>query len=213
MRLNRPDADRILKVLKETFPKVRTQLAHSTPFELLVATILSAQCTDQQVNRVTKVLFENVNTPAGFATMPSGDLEALIRPAGLHRSKARHLQACARALLARHDGQVPASRPALTALPGVGRKTANVVLGAAFGIPAIVVDTHVTRTSRRLGLSGHQRPEAIERDLMALLDEAEWHTFSLRLIALGRSTCRARIPRCPQCPLTDLCRYPEKPSL
>ena len=203
-------ADKIRKILRKVYPDVKTQLLHQNPFELLVATILSAQCTDKQVNQVTPVLFERLKTPADFAAVPLKNLENLIRPTGFFHNKAKNIKNCAKALLAKHNGKVPRTLEALVKLPGVGRKTANVVLGAAFGIPGVVVDTHVARISNRLGLTRHKNPEKIEFDLMQIVPKRAWNDFSLQLIFFGRSTCTARKPRCPQCPLERLCPWPHK---
>jgi endonuclease-3 len=200
----------IVKILQALYPHVKPQLLHRNPFELLVATILSAQCTDAQVNRVVPRLFARFGAPQGLARADLAEIEELVRPTGFYKNKARHIKACSQTLLERHGGEVPRTLEALVRLPGVGRKTANVVLGAAFGTPGIVVDTHVARLSNRLGLTTHGDPKKIERDLMRLVPEKEWSDFSLRLIFFGRETCAARKPRCPACPLAHLCPYPLK---
>lgn len=202
--------DNILKILKLTYPRVKTQLDHKSPFELLVATMLSAQCTDRQVNSVTGELFAKLKTPRDFATVPTARLEKLIRSTGYYRNKARNIKRCAEALLEAHGGEVPNRLEDLVKLPGVGRKTANVVLGAAFGIPGIVVDTHVARISRRLALTDKKDPVKIEFDLMEIIPKRFWNDFSLQLIYFGREFCIARKPRCPACPMDSLCPYPEK---
>jgi endonuclease-3 len=206
----RQRADKIRQTLKKTYPEVKTQLLHETPFQLLVATILSAQCTDKQVNTVTRTLFQKLKTPAAFAKADPGELEELVRPTGYYRNKARNIQKCAAALVERHDGKVPDNLEDLVKLPGVGRKTANVVLGAAFGIPGIVVDTHVNRISRRLGFTAHTDPVKIEFDLMEIVPKKDWNDFSLRLIYFGREYCTARKPSCPACPVRKWCPYPDK---
>ncbi|MEJ5358704.1 MAG: endonuclease III [Desulfobacterales bacterium] len=203
-------AARIRAVLRARYPEVRPQLLHRNPFELLIATILSAQCTDRQVNRVTPALFRELPGPRDFAAAPLSRIEALVRSTGFYRNKARNIKACCRALLAEHGGEVPRTLEELVRLPGVGRKTANVVLGAAFGIPGIVVDTHVARLARRLGLSPRRDPRRIEQDLMAVVPRSEWSAFSLRLVFFGREVCTARRPRCPECPLASICPYPGK---
>ncbi len=200
----------ILETLRKTYPRVKTQLLYATPFQLLVATILSAQCTDRQVNRVTGPLFARFRTPADFAAAPIAAIEEMIHATGFFRNKARNIQNCAHALEAHHGGRVPGDLDLLVRLPGVGRKTANVVLGAAFGVPGVVVDTHVARISRRLGLTEQKDPARIEFDLMGVIPEKEWSDFSLRLINFGRETCKARRPACPVCPLAALCPYPDK---
>jgi len=203
-------ADKIRKILWTTYPKVTTQLNFKTPFELLVATILSAQCTDKQVNKVTARLFASLKTAQDFVDVPLAELEALIRSTGFYRNKAKNIKSCAKALVENHAGQVPDTMAEMTALAGVGRKTANVVLGAAFGIAGIPVDTHVGRISRRLGLTTHKDPVKIEFDLMALIPKENWSNFSLRLIYFGRETCSSRKPACFRCPLSQMCPYPDK---
>jgi endonuclease-3 len=196
--------------LEDRYPQVHAPLKHRNPFELLVATILSAQCTDIQVNRVTPMLFKKLRSPSEFASIDQPTLEKLIKPTGFFRNKAKNLRACAQMLVTQYKGEVPPSLSELIKLPGVGRKTANVVLGTAFGIPGIVVDTHVARTSQRLGLSSGQRPEQIEKELMQIIPQAQWSRFSLRLIYFGREICHARRPKCHVCLLTDICIYPHK---
>ena len=203
----------IARRLTRRYPSPAIPLRHNTPFQLLVATILSAQSTDVTVNQVTKSLFQRYRTPADFAAARREDLERAIHSTGFFRTKARAIQSTARLLLERHAGEVPRTLEELTKLSGVGRKTANVVL-SIFGVPGIVVDTHVRRVSRRLALTSHADPDKIEQDLMPLIPRAEWSAFSLRLIYFGREVCEARAPRCPSCPLRDLCpsaRYSGKP--
>jgi endonuclease-3 len=210
-RLKRSErAAAVLSVLNARYPEAKTPLSHRSAFELLLATNLSAQCTDNQVNRVTPRLFRKCPTPQDFARAPQAEIETLIRPTGFYRNKARHIKACCEALLASHGGRVPRTMEELVALPGVGRKTANVVLGAAFETPGIVVDTHVARVSGRLGLTRHRDPAKIEIDLMRLIPRAEWSGFSLRLVFFGREVCHARKPKCPACPLKVHCPYPRK---
>lgn len=201
---------KILKILKSTYPHVKTQLRYGSPFELLVATILSAQCTDKQVNGVTKELFKKLRTPHDFASASNETIENLIRPTGYFRNKAKNIKNCSESLLEKYDGQVPQSLDELVKLPGVGRKTANVVLGSVFNIPGIVVDTHVARISKRLGLTENNNPVKIEYDLMEVIPKKEWSDFSLQLIYFGRAICKARKPMCPTCPLYDLCHFPGK---
>jgi len=196
--------------LRAKYPHVKTQLKHESPFQLLVATILSAQCTDRQVNAVTPVLFSNLKTPEDFANAPIEKIETLILSTGFYKNKARHIQNCARELLGRFNGRVPDNIEDLTSLPGVGRKTANVILGAVFGIPAMVVDTHVARISRRLGLTKQKDAAKIESDLVKIIPKADWNDFSLWLIYFGRAVCNARKPDCPACFLKDLCTWPDK---
>ncbi|MDJ0720225.1 MAG: endonuclease III [Desulfobacterales bacterium] len=201
---------KIRKILRRTYPDVKTPLDHANPFQLLIATILSAQCTDRQVNRVTGPLFRAYGTPAQLAAAPLKQIENLVRSTGFFRNKARNIKHCARALAETYGGEVPADLKALTGLPGVGRKTANVVLGAAFGIPGVVVDTHVARISGRLGLTTHADPVKIEFDLMGLMPRNDWSDFCLRLIFFGRETCTARKPKCPACPVRRHCPWPDK---
>jgi len=199
-------AGRVVRSLVKLYPTVHCALDHRDAFELLVATVLSAQCTDERVNKVTPALFERYPDAARLARADVPDVEALVYPTGFFRAKAKNLVGLARALVERHGGEVPADLEALTALPGVGRKTAHVVLGNAFAIPSgVVVDTHVKRLAFRLGLTGRTDPEQVERDLAAILPRKHWIDFSHRLIAHGRATCLALRPRCPACPLRPLC--------
>ncbi len=206
----KPRSDAIRKILRLTYPQVKTQLFYRNSFELLVATILSAQCTDKQVNSVTQLLFKTLKTPDDFIKAPLEMIENLIRPTGFFRNKAKNIKNCARDLKENYNGKVPASLEELVKLPGVGRKTANVVLGAAFGIPGLVVDTHVDRISQRLKLTINKDPVKIEHDLMEIIPKKDWSDFSLQLIFFGRETCTARKPKCPTCPLNKLCPYPSK---
>ena len=201
---------KIQRILKKTYPEVKTQLRHANPFQLLVATILSAQCTDKQVNGVTKELFKKLRTPYDFANASYETIENLIRPTGYFRNKAKNIKNCSKRLLGKYDGQVPRTLNELVKLPGVGRKTANVVLGSAFNIPGMVVDTHVARISKRLGLTESHNPVKIEYDLMEIIPRKNWNVFSLQLIYFGRAICTARKPLCPTCPLYDLCDFPDK---
>jgi endonuclease III len=192
--------------LKAEYPDARTELDWSNPLELLVATILSAQTTDVQVNRVTESLFSKYRTAEDYADSTPEELEEDIRPTGFYRNKARSLRGMASALVEEHGGEVPRTMSELVALPGVGRKTANVVLGNAFGTnEGIVVDTHVRRVSGRLGLTESSDPVKIEQDLMEVVPEEDRTIFSHLLILHGRRTCRARKPDCPNCILNDIC--------
>jgi len=192
--------------LKAAYPDARTELDWSNPLELLVATILSAQTTDVQVNRVTESLFSKYRTAEDYADSTPDELEENIRPTGFYRNKARSLRGMASALVEEHRGEVPRTMSELVALPGVGRKTANVVLGNAFGTnEGIVVDTHVRRVSGRLGLTEGSDPVKIEQELMRLVREEDWTIFSHLLILHGRRTCKARKPDCPNCILNDIC--------
>jgi endonuclease III len=201
---------KIIEILNNTYPHVKTQLNHATPFQLLTATILSAQCTDTQVNKVTETLFKTLKKPEDFVEIEQSCLENLIRTTGYYKNKAKNLKNCAKVLMEKYGGVVPDNLTDLVSLPGVGRKTANVVLGSAFGIPGIVVDTHVSRISQRLNLTKNKDPVKIEFDLMEIISKEEWDGFSLRLIYFGRQYCRARKPLCKDCPLYTLCEYPEK---
>jgi len=192
--------------LKAEYPDARTELDWSNPLELLVATILSARTSDVQVNRVTESLFAKYRTAEDYADSNPDELEENIRPTGFYRNKARSLRAMASALVEEHGGEVPRTMSELVALPGVGRKTANVVLGNAFGVnEGIVVDTHVRRVSGRLGLTESRDPVKIEQELMRLVPEGDWTIFSHLLILHGRRTCKARKPDCPNCILNDIC--------
>ncbi len=204
----RERAAQVLAILARTYPAAECALNFNNPWELLVATILSAQCTDVRVNMVTPELFRRYPAPAALAAAEPAELEELeelIRSTGFFRNKAKSLLGCAAALVARHGGEVPAGLAALTALPGVGRKTANVVLGNAFGIPGMVVDTHVKRLAYRLGWTEQSDPEKIEKDLCALLPKEEWTQAGHLLIHHGRALCKAPTPLCSQCPLLELC--------
>lgn len=208
-----PEAERlqaILERLRTAHPGVRPGLNHRSPWELLVATVLSAQCTDDRVNRETPALFVRFPTPADLAAADPVEVEGLIRSIGLFRAKARNLVGLAGEVAARHGGRVPAERAALEALPGVGRKTASVVLGQAFGIPAFAVDTHVGRVCWRLGFSASRDPRGVEDVVAGLLPPQRWVEAHLLLIRHGRVTCTARKPRCRECPVRHLCRWPDK---
>jgi endonuclease-3 len=206
----RTRAAKIRKILRSLYPEVKPQLHFRNPFELLVATILSSQCTDKQVNRVTPVLFKQLKSPQDFARASLEEIEALIRSTGFYRNKAKNIKACCRVLAENHGGRVPESLAELVDLPGVGRKTANVVLGAAFKRPGIVVDTHVKRVSWRLEFTENSDPVKIEFDLMEIIPRKDWNDFSLRMVFFGRETCTARKPKCPACLLDPLCPYPDK---
>lgn len=205
--------DQVLALLKSAYPDAHCALDHLTPFELLVATILSAQCTDRRVNLVTPALFARYPTAKALAAADQEEVEELIRSTGFFRNKARNLIGMATALVERHRGEVPADMEALRVLPGVGRKTANVVLGNAFGInDGITVDTHVGRLSKLLGLTRHTDPIKVERDLMALVPVEDWTLISHLLIWHGRQVCIARRPRCGECLLSPLCPSASPPG-
>jgi endonuclease-3 len=196
----------VISRLKVEYPDARTELDWTNPLELLVATILSAQTTDVRVNGVTKTLFEKYRTAADYAEADPKELEDDIRPTGFYRNKARSLRGMAQALVEEHRGEVPRTMPELLTLPGVGRKTANVILGNAFGVEeGVVVDTHVRRVSNRLGLTEKQDPEKIEQDLIRMVPREDRTVFSHLLIFHGRRVCKARKPDCPNCVLDDVC--------
>ena len=203
----RERAGKVLSILKREFPHATTALEYSNPLELLIATILSAQATDRLVNTVTSGLFSKYRSAADYAGAPPGELEEDIRRVNFFRNKARNIQRCCRALLERFGGEVPGNVEDLVSLPGVGRKTANIVLGNAFGIPALAVDTHVRRVARRLGLTDSDDPDEIERDLTALIERKMWTEATHLFILHGRKTCKARRPLCESCALTGLCDY------
>ena len=197
---------KILAGLSKTYPDAHCELGYSNPLELLIATILSAQCTDKRVNIVTAELFKKHRSAADFANAPLAELEQDIRTTGFFHNKAKNIQACCRKLVERHGGAVPGTMEELTHLDGVGRKTANVVLGNAFGVSVgVVVDTHVARLSRRLGLTRQKQPEQIEEDLMKLVPREQWTFLSHWLVWHGRRRCDARRPDCVQCEIRKLC--------
>ena len=196
---------KLIQLLKETYPDAHCALHYSTPFELLVATILSAQCTDVRVNMVTPALFKKFGTPEKMAKASLSDIEELIRSTGFYKNKAKNIIACAQTLVRDHGGQVPADLDALVQLGGVGRKTANVVLGNVFGVPSMVVDTHVGRLSQRFGLVSSDDPVKIERALQDIVPREDWTMFSHWLIAHGRAVCLARKPKCHDCVFNEMC--------
>ncbi len=201
---------RMLRTLRATAPAMKVELDHGTPWELLVATILSAQCTDQRVNQVTPALFRRYRRPQDYVEADPAELEALIRPTGFFKTKARNLIHCAKAVVETFHGQVPDTMEALTGLPGVGRKTANVLLGNAFNKPAIVVDTHVKRVAGRLHLTRQTDPDKVERDLQQLLPAEDWTEGSQRLLLHGRYVCLARAPKCAICAIYSDCHWEGK---
>jgi endonuclease III len=200
----------IIKILSEEIPDSKIALRSSNPLELLIATILSAQCTDVKVNQVTMDLFKKYHSVTDYAKANLTELEEDIRPTGFYRNKAKSIQKCCHELVARFGGEVPRTLEELVTLPGVGRKTANVILGNAFGIPGITVDTHVHRVSQRIGLTKNDDPVKIEFDLMEVVPKEEWTHFSSLLIWHGRRTCMARKPLCETCPIRKLCDYGSK---
>jgi endonuclease-3 len=201
-------AARIVRRLARAYPDARCALHFETPFQLLVATILSAQCTDAMVNRVTPELFRRWGTPEKLAAAESAEVEALVRPTGFYRQKAKSIQSSAQDIVARFGGEVPRTLEELTTLRGVARKTANVVLGNCFDVPGLTVDTHMARVNQRLRLTRQSDPVKIERELMALLPPREWTLYSHRVIQHGREVCDARRPRCEACALREECPFP-----
>jgi len=202
----RQRAPQILARLGELYPHATCSLNWRSPWELLVATMLSAQCTDERVNQVTPALFARFPDAAAAAAVDSAEVEPYVRSTGFFRNKAKNIVGASRLLIERHGGAVPASMEELLQLPGVARKTANVVLAHAFGINAgVTVDTHVRRLSQRLGLTKQSDPRRIEPDLMKLVPRSEWENLAIRLIFHGRAVCNARKPDCPHCPIADLC--------
>lgn len=202
---NHKRARKILAVLKKTHPDAKCALNHRGPLQLLVATILSAQCTDVRVNKVTPALFKRYPTAAALAKAPLPRLEQLVRSTGFYRQKAKSIQRTAGELVKRFKGRVPRTLEELVTLPGVWRKTANVILGNCYGVPGIVVDTHVKRLSYRMGLTHHTDPDKIEQDLMRLLPRKDWTFFSHAMIFHGRRICTAIRPACSTCPVNLLC--------
>jgi endonuclease-3 len=205
-------AARIVQRLARAYPDAKCALHFETPFQLLVATILSAQCTDAMVNRVTPELFRRWGTPEKLAAAEPGEVEALVRPTGFFRQKAKSIQSTAQDIVSRFGGEVPRTLEALTTLRGVARKTANVVLGNCFDVPGLTVDTHMTRVNQRLRLTRETDPVKIERDLMELIPAREWTLYSHRVIAHGREVCDARRPQCEGCALRAECPFPGSPA-
>ncbi len=210
MAAKKKRAEKIYATLKKVFPKARCTLDFKNPFELLVATILAAQSTDKGVNEITPALFKKYRDAKSMAAANTEELERMVKSTGFYHNKTKSLLGMSQALVDDHGGKVPDDMDALTALPGVGRKTANVILGAAFGKPAIIVDTHMKRVSGRLGLTDETDPDKIEADLRKLLPESKWTNFSHTIVFHGRNICVARKPKCPDCPVNRLCPWPDK---
>lgn len=202
---NRKEARAIYRILTKTYPNIRCELDFTNPLELIVATVLSAQCTDKRVNKVTPPLFKKYKTAKAYAAASLEDIEDLIYTTGFYHAKARHIKGLATKLVNEFDGKVPATLDELVTLPGVGRKTANVVLGHAFDIPGITVDTHFGRLSRRFGWTTSKDPVKVEHEVGALIAQAEWTNLSQRMIWHGRRICHSRKPACGACPLAKLC--------
>lgn len=207
VRVGMDNKQKILNLLAEQIPSVSPTLLFGNPFELMIAVILSAQCTDIQVNKTTAKLFEKYQTPQDFAALSQSGLAKEIRGCGLYRNKSRHIIETSKILIAKHGGKVPDNLADLQALPGVGRKTANVILSQAYGQPTFPVDTHVFRVSRRLGFSSGKTPLQVEKDLLELLPPIQRGVWHLRLIDFGRSTCMARSPRCDSCVVREYCPH------
>jgi len=205
LKAKKQRAQRILAVMEQLYPQAATELQHKNPFELLIATVLSAQATDASVNKATPALFQRYPDAFALAQATPEEVEPYIKTIGLYRSKARNIVLLARRLVEQHGGEVPVDKAKLRALPGVGWKTATVVLGAAFGVPGIAVDTHLTRLAARLGLSAQKDPEKIGGDLERLFPKEKWVFVHHALILFGRYRCTARKPQCPGCPLYDDC--------
>ncbi|MFV1988117.1 MAG: endonuclease III [Gemmatimonadota bacterium] len=206
LKARRAHAAALSPVLAELYPDLEISLDWETTLELVIATVLSAQCTDERVNKVTEKLFRTYPDARAYADAPLAELEEAVRPTGFFRNKAKHIQGLSSRVLETYAGEVPATMEELLTLPGVARKTANVVLGNAFGIhEGVVVDTHVKRVANRLGLTDETSPEKIERDLMKILPREEWHSFPWRLILHGRTVCHARKPSCDVCPIRETC--------
>ncbi|HET6465620.1 MAG TPA: endonuclease III [Nitrospiria bacterium] len=199
--------DHLIKVLDREFPDPKVELRYKTPLELLIATILSAQCTDERVNKVTPHLFKKYKSAKDYAGADPAVLEQEVRSTGFYKNKAKNMIRCCQVLVEKHAGRVPQTMEELTALPGVGRKTANVLLGNSFGRPAIVVDTHVRRVSQRLGLTRSDDPDEIETELGRFIPEKKWSRVSLQLLLHGRYRCTAKKPDCPDCDLKPICSY------
>ncbi len=199
---------KVLKRLEESIPDYSTELRYSNPFELVIATILSAQCTDERVNATTPALFARFPTPAALAAADPLEVEELVKSTGFYRNKAKSIMACSATLEADFGGEVPSTMEDLVKLPGVGRKTANLMLGEIFGKPAVVVDTHVKRVAQRLGLTRSSEPEEIEADLQKALPKKSWWPGSSRLLLHGRYVCLAKKPKCAECVIRDLCPFP-----
>ena len=206
---NRERAKRVLERLREAYPDARCSLDFSTPLELLVATILAAQCTDARVNIVTKDLFRKYQCAKDYVNVPQEELEKDIQTCGFYRNKAKSIQKACASIIEQHGGAVPGTMEELVALDGVGRKTANVILGECFGGQGVIVDTHCGRISKRLGFTRNTDPVKIEKDLMKVWPPNHWTLFSHLMVFHGRATCIARAPRCSQCPVRDLCPFPE----
>lgn len=206
---NRERALKAFSKLKKAYPDAKCSLGHRTPLELLVATILSAQCTDVRVNKVTPALFKRFKRPADYVDAPVKELQKYIQSCGFYKNKAKNIKGACAAMIEKHNGEVPDRLDELLELPGVGRKTANVILGTAFGVPGVVVDTHCGRIARRLGFTKNPDPVKVEQDLMKIWPQKHWSLFSHLMVFHGRAVCESRSPRCSECVLRELCPFPE----
>jgi endonuclease III len=206
---NKERAKKVFDLLDAEYPDAECSLDHTNPLELMVATILSAQCTDARVNKVTPALFKAFKSAEDYATRPLDELKKYIQTCGFYHNKAKNIQANGKILVAKHGGEVPQSLEELIELPGVGRKTANVVLGTCFNIPGVVVDTHCGRLTRRLGFTKNTDPVKVEKDLMKIWEHKNWSLFSHFMVFHGREICQSRSPKCSQCSLRNLCPFPE----
>lgn len=205
--MNKESIDKVLEILSQTYPNAKCALNFNSSYELLVSTILSAQCTDKRVNIVTEDLYKEYNTPEKMVTLSEEELGEKIRSCGFYKNKSKNILEASRAILSEHNGKVPNTMDELTKLPGVGRKTANVVLSNAFGVPAIAVDTHVFRVSNRIGLAKGKNPEQVEKELMKNVPKHMWSDTHHYLIWHGRNICKARKPECEKCPVAPYCEY------
>ena len=206
---NRERASTVFKRLKKAYPDAKCSLEHRTPLELLVSTILSAQCTDARVNKVTPALFKRFKTPEDFVNAPISELQKYIQSCGFYKNKAKNIVGACKGMLENHEGEVPDTLNELLKLPGVGRKTANVILGTAYGVPGVVVDTHCGRIARRLGFTKQTDPVKVEHDLMKIWSEEDWSLCSHLMVFHGRAVCESRSPRCSECTLRQHCPFPE----
>jgi endonuclease-3 len=209
--MNKSQVRHVLDVMGEMFPDAHCELNHANPFELTIAVLLSAQCTDETVNKVTHTLFQKYQGPEDYLNVPLEELEQDIRRIGLYRNKAKNIQKLCQLVLEKYDGEIPKQHEQLVELPGVGRKTANVVMSNAFGVPAIAVDTHVERVSKRLGIAGWKDSVLeVEKKLMSKVPREEWTLTHHRLIFFGRYHCKAQSPQCDMCPMLENCREGKK---
>ena len=206
---NRERAKKVYKALRSEYPDAKCSLDHRTPLELMISTILSAQCTDARVNMVTPALFKRFKKPQDYVDAPLDEIKKHIQSCGFYHNKAKNIAGACRAIITEHGGEVPRTLDELVKLPGVGRKTANVILGTAYDTPGVVVDTHCGRISRRLGFTKNTDPVKVEHDLMKIWERENWSLFSHLMVYHGRATCDSRAPRCSECAVCDLCPFPE----